>query len=113
MDINSPTGFENLQRTAAELVRQEKLAELPPEEIVKKLKVEQANYGMDGLGDKGLRIMQEKGMLDPEVRKTIRAELKAHATQKLVPEAQKTEKKLETPELKHTAKPQAAAAPRV
>lgn len=70
--LNSPTGMENLQKTAAELVKQQKLAEMAPEQISKALKLDSPNYGGEmKLGDKGLSIMKEKGMLDPEVTKII------------------------------------------
>ena len=87
--IQSPTGFENLRKTAAELVRQEKLTELRPGELVEKLAVDKADYGMAALGQKGLLIMKEKGMLEPEVTKIIKKELSTGAKEKLVPETQK------------------------
>ncbi len=87
--IKSPTGFENLQRTASEIVAREKLAELEPGEIVKKMGMDERTYG-EGLGEKGLKIMKEMGMMEPRVMETIRAELKAHATEKMNLEAQKT-----------------------
>ncbi|MBR0312904.1 MAG: hypothetical protein IJQ98_11005, partial [Oscillospiraceae bacterium] len=44
---------------------------------------------MAALGQKGLLIMKEKGMLEPEVTKIIQKELRIGAKEKLAPEAQK------------------------
>ena len=108
--LNSPTGMENLQKTAAELVKQQKLAEMAPEQISKALKLDSPNYGGEmKLGDKGLSIMKEMGMLDPEVTKIIQKELRNGAKEKLAPEAQQKapEKQLETE--KKVNAPEAAA----
>ena len=83
--LNSPTGMENLQKTAAELVKQQKLAEKAPEQISAELAIDQPEYGSDmKLGDKGLRIMKEKGMLTPETLKLVKTELSTGAKEKTV-----------------------------
>ena len=108
--LNSPTGMENLQKTAAELVRQQKLAEKTPDQISEHLNLGGPYYGNDSrLGDKGLSI-KEKGMLDPEVTKIIQKELRIGAKEKLAPEAQQKapEKQLETEKKVNAAE---AAAP--
>ena len=112
--LNSPTGLENLQKTAAELVKQQHLAEKSPEEISAKLAIEQEPYGRDlKFADHGLSYMKEHGMLEPKVMETIRKELKTHATEKMLPEADKqpekqAQKQAEKQAEKLDNKPQAA-----
>ena len=83
---------------------------MAPEQISKALKLDSPNYGGEmKLGDKGLSIMKEMGMLDPEVTKIIQKELRNGAKEKLAPEAQQKapEKQLETE--KKVNAPEAAA----
>ena len=97
--LNSPTGMENLQKTAAELVRQQMLAEKAPEQISAELAIDQPEYGGDmKLGDKGLGIMKEQGMLERETLKNVKKELDTGAKEKIVKETAKetAEKKVET-----------------
>ncbi len=106
--VRTPTGMENLRATALEIVRREKLAEKTPGELVKTLGVNLFEYGMKGLAEKGLLIMQEKGMLKPEVTKEIRAELGGPVRE--TPEAQKTAEDKQLEEKKPAAAPDAATA---
>lgn len=80
--LRSATGMENLEKTAAEIIRQDKLAELSPGELVKKFNMLTSAYGDPGYGERGLEIMQRQGMLTPEVKRTIQQELRLGITEK-------------------------------
>lgn len=86
--LNSATGMENLQKTAAEIIKQDKLTELSPGELVEKFKMDWTDYGDRGYGERGLEIMQKQGMLEPEVTKTIQQELRLGITEKAVSAAE-------------------------
>lgn len=83
MSLNSATGMENLEKTAAEIIKQDKLAELSPGELVEKLRMNDAKYGAYGMyGERGLEFMEKQGMLKPEVNKIIQEELRLGITEK-------------------------------